>query len=174
MILRTVITVACIFSACARPPTYVRECDRITKGFCEEALPKHELVVLGQGGAFKERQIDSFFVDFERQRPTSREEARQILVDCVETLIARINSDEKIAKNMTHHPISVRDVSISIGFVDEKREPHREFSQIHLYNNNIYYSLYDPEAKSYVAFDHQGYQTARRSAEMASTVEESE
>ena len=148
--LRLTITLACIFSACATPPAHVKATDVAMKRFCQKISQSKELAVLGCGGFFDERRISGFYADFESNREFTKEEARSLLTELTASLLHDLNLETALVPYIIETPIGDGNVSISIGFVGKDRKPYPQLSQIHLFENKIYYSVYDPSQNTYI------------------------
>ena len=152
MDLKTFALIACIFSACAKAPPHVRCTDTVTKAFALQQKEERHLISLGQGGFFSNEGVDSLFIDFEIAKEYDEEEAKHLLEETVEQFIFAVNENPELRKFLNVYPVTVKDVSVSIGFIDQKKHPVEGLSQIHLYEGNIYYSHYNKEQKAYIAY----------------------
>ncbi len=147
---RLTLVLACIFSACARAPAHVKATDVAMKKFCQKASQDKQIKMLGCGGFFDERKVRGFYADFESNKQLSKEEARALLTDLVSTCIHDLNLEEKLLSYVIKTPISFDHVSISIVFVGDDRKPYSQLSQIHIFENKVYYSVYDVSQNAYV------------------------
>jgi hypothetical protein len=57
---------------------------------------------------------------FQIRGPLSKDELRQILVDCVQEYLQQLNSNEKIRPFLKNYPFLAEDINISILVVDKK------------------------------------------------------
>lgn len=165
MYLRAALVVSCIFSACAKPPDHVREALRVSESVSDSLQARYGFASLGSGGDFQSK-VMGFYADFETMGIYNKDEAKEMLVKCVDEYIESVNQDEGVRSYLAVYPITSQQVSVSIAFVDEKRKPRDELSQIHLYNDEIYYSTYNPEKKAFIATDHEHFQ--KSASEVAS------
>ncbi len=148
--LRLTITIACIFSACAKSPPHVKAADVAMKKFCQKVTLEKDVKMLGCGGFFDERKIQGFYADFESNHQFSKEDARLLLTNLVSTCVNDLNLEETLRPYLIDAPIGYEQVSVSIGFVGNDRKPFKELSQIHLFENKIYYSVYDSNQNAYI------------------------
>jgi hypothetical protein len=159
-LLRQFICVGCIFSACAKPPPHAKEAQNVVKEFglqIEHAIGLHSL---GSGGFYTNKKVDSFYIDFEIVKNLSEAEAKALLKEVVETLVTFVNQNESVRPYLKNYPISANEISVSIAFIDEKRAPQKELSQIHLFDGVIYYSKFIAEKKEYSPYEQELYITS--------------
>ncbi len=158
-LLRQFICVGCIFSACAKPPPHAKEAQGVVKEFGDQIEHSKGLHSLGSGGIYTNKKIDSFYIDFEIAKKLSEAEAKTLLKETVEMLISFVNQNKSVRPFLKNFPISANEVSVSIAFVDEKRTPLKEFSQIHLFEGVVYYSKFITEKKEYSSYEKELYIT---------------
>jgi hypothetical protein len=156
-LLRQFICVGCIFSACAKPPPHAREAQIVAKDFGLQAEHAKGLHSLGSGGFYTNKKVDSFYIDFEITKKLSEAEAKDLLKETVEEFVAFVNQNESVRPYLRNLPISANEISISIAFIDEKRAPQKELSQIHLFEGVIYYSKFITEKKEYSPYEKELY-----------------
>lgn len=148
--LRLTIAIACVFSACAKAPAHVKATEVAMKKYCKHVTETKSLTILGSGGFFEADHVRGFYADFESNEQLGKEEAKVLLTGLVETCLIDLNKDEDVLKHFTNGPVEQKHISISVGFVGDDRKPYAELSQIHLFENKIFYSTYDPNQKTYV------------------------
>lgn len=153
MSLKSFVTIACIFSACAKPPAYVKSADNVTKSFNDVILQERALFSLGSGGYFSGNKVEALYADYETFSAYSKEDARTLLLETVTEFVNYINQDECVRKYLTEYPVTAQNVSVSIAFVDGNHNPFDSLAQIHLYGGKIFYSTFDKSKKAYLAFE---------------------
>ncbi len=156
-VLKQLILVGCIFSACAKPPEHAKWAQDTAKAFTQLMEKSQGLHSLGSGGFYTNKKIDSLYLDFEIRKRVSHEEAKALLTTIVDTFIEYVNQNEGIRPFLQTYPITPNQVSASIAFVDDKKLPLAGFSQIHLYEGVIYYSIFQPEKKEYSSYQKELY-----------------
>jgi len=157
MNLKTFIVIGCIFSACAKPPAYVKSADDVTKSFSEKMLRENALISLGAGGYYHEKSVNALYADYELFQPYSKEEAKALLTQIIPQFVDHINTSEEIRPYLQTYPVTSDQVSISIAFFDQDHNPYDKLAQIHLYQGKLYYSTYDREKKAYLAVENEKY-----------------
>lgn len=148
--LRLTISIACIFSGCMKSPPHVKATDVAMKKYTEQVSQTKNLKVLGCGGFFEQDHVRAFYADFESDQNMSKEDAKNLLTDLVQTCLEQLNHDGNLIQFVQKQSLDKGDVSISIGFVDKNRNPYPELSQIHLFENKVHYSTYDPKEQTYI------------------------
>ena len=151
-LVKQLIMVGCIFSACVKPPAHVKQAQEVTKEFAEKIEKETGLFSLGSGGFYTDKKIDSLYVDFEAKGNFSQNEARELLMNTMVSFVEFVNQNLEIRPFLSTYPITEKQISASIGFVDEKRVPVQGLSQIHLYTNTLYYSSFQIDTKQYVTY----------------------
>lgn len=146
------ICVGCIFSACATPPPHAKEAERVAKNFGLHIQETKHLSSLGSGGFYTNKKVDAFYIDFEIAKEFTESDAKILLKEIVDSFVSYVNQNESVKPYLATYPISPNEVSVSIGFVDKKRAPIQELSQIHLFEGRIYYSKFESDKKTYSPF----------------------
>lgn len=156
-VLKQLIVVGCVFSACAKPPEYAKQAQDTALAFTHQVEGEASLHSLGSGGFYTNKKIDSLYVDFEIKKRLSPEEAKALLTTTVNAFIEYVNQNEGIRPFLQTYPVTPNQISVSIAFIDDKRAPFVGFSQIHLYEGIIYYSAFQPEKKEYSPYQKELY-----------------
>jgi hypothetical protein len=156
-VLSQIIVIGCVFSACAKPPEHARHAQDTAKAFAKKAETEFGLTSLGSGGFYTNKKIDSLYLDFEMKKNQTQEEAKALLTKTVNDFVHFVNESEEIRPFLQTYPITPNQISVSIGFINEKREPFQGFSQIVLYEGITQYSVYIPEKKEYSPFQKELY-----------------
>ena len=151
MMIKNILIVACIFSSCARAPEHVRKCDEVGKEFAEKMQREEGFSLLGLGGVYGKTTIDQLYIDFEVNKEVSIEEGRELLQKAAKKFIDHINAKEGFSKYLTNFPVSSKEISVSIGFVDKSRIPRNEIAQVDLYNEEFSFSTYSKEENRYIS-----------------------
>ncbi len=158
-VLKQILIVGCVFSACAKPPEHARHAQETAKAFAKKTEMELSLSCLGSGGFYSDKKIDSLYIDFEMKKACSEIEAKDLLTKIVSEFVEFVNANDQIRPFLQTYPITPRQVSLSIGFVNHKREPLLGLSQIDLYEGMIQYSTYISEKKEYSPFEKELYET---------------
>ncbi len=158
-VLKQLLVIGCVFSACAKPPEHAKQAQDAAKAFSLIAKKEPGLTSLGSGGFYTNNKIDSLYIDFEIKKDLPPKEAKHLLTTTVNAFVNYVNENEAIRPYLQTYPITAKEVSVSIALIDEKRIPLKGFSQIHLYDGNIYYSNFIAERKEYSSYEQELYTT---------------
>lgn len=89
-----------------------RACD-IRSRVGKQLAKKYRMQVIGSGGGFMDT-VNEVFISFELRRVLDKDEARCLIVDCVETMLKAYNEDEKIRPDLLNFPFTTKNIEISI------------------------------------------------------------
>lgn len=135
MSIKISLTIACVFAACAPPPKYVREGNKVTRQFVQEMQEVYALCPLGKGGGiYVDKKIDGLYIDFELTKEVAPQEGEELLKVAIANFLEKINQSEALYPYLTHHPFTKEDLSISIAFKNQKGEPSSSLKQIVLHH----------------------------------------
>ncbi len=156
-ILKQLILVGCVFSACAKPPEHAKHAQDTALAFTQKIEKNIGLRSLGSGGFYTNKKVDSLYIDFEVKKRVESDEAKALLTNIVDAFVEYVNQTEEIKSFLTTYPITPNQISASIAFVDDRRAPLTGLSQIHLYEGTIYYSIFQSEKKEYSPYQKELY-----------------
>ncbi len=122
---------------------------------------KHHMDFIGTtGGMIECVRIIGF--DFSIYRIIDQDQARCIIVDCVEELLKAFNENQKIRPFLLNYPFTTKNINVSICISDQKGqdlyEPYINFVGIYK-ENQIVYRMENRSRKIYEAFQ-ETYQEA--------------
>lgn len=144
--------IGCIFCGCSDyGPKQMNE-DRsmysVIGQTAKELNEKHNLLCIGAGGGSGiDNKIDSFNVMFQTQNFFNQDEARQLILECAETLVANIDNDEALRPSLKYYPYKIDKVSITILIRDEEGDDYYDpyLGAVLMYSGKIEYCTNDPE-----------------------------
>ena len=145
--LKQILIIGCVFSVFAKAPDYAKHAQDTAKAFSLIAQKESGITPIGSGGFYTNKKVDSLYIDFEIKKRLSPEEAKALLTTTVDHFVAYVNQNEALRPFLQTYPITPQQISVSIGFIDEKRNPLSSLSQIHLFDGTIYYSTFNPSQK---------------------------
>lgn len=132
------ILVSCIFSMCAKPPEHVAKSDASIKSFSESLTNEH-WKVLSLGGFYLDNKVESLYLDLQYDGVMKNSEAEKLLSTYIRSMIRHINRDSELTPFLVKKRFSVKDISISIAYMDAEGKS----AQMHLYEGQIVHSLYN-------------------------------
>ena len=74
---------------------------------------KHQMDLIGEGGGMM-GSVYMIGLNFQIRHPLDRKEARERIVDCVEELLAAVNSNEEIRPFLKNYPFTPKNVQVAI------------------------------------------------------------
>lgn len=99
---------------------YEKDADAVTARVAKKIHQETGLKLMGIGGGMIQ-QINRMGMSFARYGDLSMEEARELLVYCVEEYLDAINADEKIRPYLCCYPFSPNNIEINIFIYGEDR-----------------------------------------------------
>lgn len=124
---------------------------------------KYNMERCGIGGAY-DKGFHSLDLTLNRYgKKLTKEEARRIIIDCVDSFIDILNHDEKIRSELRDSPISVKNVSlIIINYETNKSDVfHPYINGISFINGKIIYYTRDPKNKyKFISEERESYEEA--------------
>ncbi|HNA62248.1 MAG TPA: hypothetical protein PKW79_04150 [Rhabdochlamydiaceae bacterium] len=103
-----------------RVPQYEKDVDVVTDRVAKEIHRTTGLKLMGTGGGLID-QINRLGMSFARYGDLSMEEARELLVYCIEEYLEAINANEKIRPHLCCYPFTPNNVEIIIFIYREDR-----------------------------------------------------
>ncbi len=89
--------------------------DKLIKRVGERLCEKHGMYMAGTGGGAPKGKLDHITVMLGRNGgPISKEQCREIMVDCIQTYLNEINSNEEIRPFLITYPYTFANVDITI------------------------------------------------------------
>lgn len=144
---------ACAFATmCTKKPNYVKASDEVTKVFVQKMHDNEELSVLGQGAIFEEKKIAMLYADFTLNRECSEPEAKKLLERVKDELIFQANNTSSLKEHAKTYPITSKEISLTIAFLDERKRPSMLLGQIDFHGERVTYSKYDSLSQSYIPY----------------------
>jgi hypothetical protein len=82
-----------------------------------------------------------------KNRYYTTEEARVLMVNCIEELLERINSNLEVRDYLDHYPFTEKGIDFSIEFLNEKGEDVSDgyIAYVSIINETLFYYIYRPE-----------------------------
>lgn len=135
--------------SCTRPPSpHVKAAENLILSYSKEVKESHNLVLADYGGLLM-TNIKTLDVIFFSTQHLDIEQARKILVDTVEYLLNKINTNEILTHYLYEIPFTYKLLSFSIIFIDQNNNnsyilpPH--LSEVMLTNGLVFYDIYEAD-----------------------------
>ncbi len=123
---------------CVKPPAHVSVSDKSIENFAT-TISSDTTKILSIGGFYFQNKVENLYLDMEYKGVLKEDEAKELLVNYVKGMIDHINKDESLKPYLIKELFDERDVSISLSYSSAQGEA----SQVHLYNGEIVFSIYD-------------------------------
>lgn len=108
----------------------------------QELSDKYRLSPLGSGGQMMD-EIKMLYLAFQCNRPLRLDEARVMIIGCVNTFVDAVNKNEKIRPYLANYPFNSKNIEVTI-FIKEdtgKEVLKSELSIISIAQNCINYKI---------------------------------
>lgn len=134
---------------------------KITSSFANDMKNDHDYGMYAYGGLIREN-IELFTMYFETQKKVTLDESRMLILNCVEELLNRINSNEKIRPYLSVYPFTSDGLVLDLLFRDFYGNiiSDGQISTVYLLNGKIFYETYDQQTKRYIDVQEESYQDA--------------
>jgi hypothetical protein len=121
--------------------------NRITEKLCK----RHQMQFIGNSAEMPDNDIRSLGLIFQITRPLSKDEARLILIDCVQEILNAINSNEEIRPYLNSYPFTPKNVEITIFIKDSQARDlfDPDLGVVHAYKGKLDYITYVKGNKFY-------------------------
>jgi hypothetical protein len=123
---------------------------------------KHQMDQIGVGGGMM-GSVYMIGLSFQIFHPMDRNEARMRIVDCVEELLAAVNSNEEIRPFLKDYPFTSKNVQVSIysSYPDGREALDPYISVVSVYiSDNIHFSTVEADQSTYKHRYHEPYSEA--------------
>ena len=149
----TTIFLVFLFFAYVRPPfTYhISENEKmilsVERNAGKQISARNNLQYIGSGGGNTDGKIRMSSLSFSIRKPLTKNEARRLIVACIQEYLQIINEDEKLRPALLHYPFTAADVELSVDskYPDGSRVYDPYIGLVYNANCKIYYRSNDPE-----------------------------
>lgn len=151
----TLLTIACLCLSFnffkKQPRDYADIAREIRENVGKKLSKKHQMDLVGVGGGMM-GSVYMLGLSFQIHHPMDRNEARERIVDCVEELLASVNSNQEIRPFLKNYPFTTQNVQIVIfsNYPNGKDAFDPYISTTSVYTSDtICFSTTEPNNKSY-------------------------
>lgn len=135
----------------ARVLTPQEKKDRIVNKHChkvgQELAKKHDMFFNGGSGRSHSYNAPTIHFSYQVFRAFSKEEARILILDCINTAVAEFNNNPEVQAYIPEGGYHINNIefSISIGGPNKEFVFHPELSRVSSFLGKIWYSTLDPD-----------------------------
>jgi hypothetical protein len=129
---------ACIFSMCVKPPAHVSVSDKSIETFAK-TISSSSTKVLSIGGFYFQNKVENLYLDLEYTGTMSKQASKEVLINYIKGMVCHINQDQNLKPYLIKEAFDENDISVSLSYTDLEGRA----AQVHLYNGEIIFSLYD-------------------------------
>jgi len=97
-------------------PPSIAMTEKIEKQVGQTLAKKYNMKFCGAGGGMPDGIVDMLALSFDLERQFTIEEARAILIDCVNTYVNAVNADKELKPYLKNSPFTPENIKISIFF----------------------------------------------------------
>jgi len=137
----------------------------------------HHLYCQGSGGRFLNNVSNIHLSFVSMQQGMTIDDARSLLVECVETLLQKINDDNQIKPYLSHYPYTVEGITLMLSYEsfpntqsDNRLYPTVDF--IFVDDSIVYYNRLNLSSQNYVTLLQEPYFLAHDKAILKNRFEE--
>ena len=152
MIVKLILSIICFlpfFGASLKayePPSYVKIADDIMIKASKRLAEKHGLHFCGISGGMM-GCVKLMGVTYQLNRAMEKNEARTVVVNCVQEILADINQNEPVRKYLQVYPFDAYHLEVTIFFstADYGNLYHPDLKVVSVYDGKISYVTKDPD-----------------------------
>ena len=148
--------------SCSWPSVnYEKVADKITARTAKKLKQEKGLILIGTGGGMM-NDIKMMMMGFNYYKVIDMDEARKLLIYCVEEYLNAINSDEKVRPYLHNYPFTAENIEIKIFFYkpDGSNVAPNEISVATANEGRMAYSIDDPEKHTLKRIHRESYEEA--------------
>lgn len=130
------------------PEEYVVISQQIRSDVAAKLVKRYNMKVIGITGGLADC-VNVLGLSFQIRGPLTKERLREILVDCVEELLAPINANERLRPFLKNYPFTAEGIDIEIFVVDNTgvKVYHPEIMLAAAYEGILKYRTFDKHAE---------------------------
>jgi hypothetical protein len=136
-----------ILSGCSIEPMHVQQAEKIRNSFTKIIEKTEGWKLFGEGGSVMDN-IKKIHLSYTAFECVDIAQARRLIVEKVEALLDKINSDAVARPYLHNYPFTYANIRFSISFIDEMTNHYIKSPTIASVNLNvgkIFYSIYNEE-----------------------------
>ena len=148
--------------SCSWPSVnYEKLADKITARTAKKLKQEKGLILVGSGGRMM-GDIKMMMMSFDYHKVVDMDEARKLLIYCVEEYLNAINSDEKVRPYLHNYPFTDKNIEIEIVFrnPDGSKVAPNEITIATADEGRLAYSIDDPEKHTLKRIHRETYEEA--------------
>jgi len=118
--------------------------------------------------------IEGFLFYFrypERVEQSEIHKARKIALNCSETLLSMINSNEALRPQLIEYPFTNKNIEVQVLFITNKNDPieSKSIQWVTVNKNGLKYDIHSDQKYGYITLVHESYPEAVRLAKLENT-----
>ena len=121
-------------------PEYIKVADAIRSEVGDRLEVRHKMTIVAEYGALFDK-INELGFRFQATGPKTKEELREILIDCTEELVNAVNQTEGISQHLGSYPFTFDKVDIGIFLDDDQgyEVRHPFYGVVTISQGRLYY-----------------------------------
>ncbi len=154
------------------PGPFLTESDRLVEHIISECVNKlsrkHHLFPIMTTGSLPGGIVKEIGAGFEVRKILTKDQAREIIVSCVEEFLNAVNTNEELKPYLKEYPFEPKNIYVMLCIYDKKTKPvyHPFIGTASSLKGNIYYRTDDPDKKNqYKAEYEESFEEALRLVE---------
>jgi hypothetical protein len=144
---------------CFASEDYIAMVDRLVNAYDKQMRKEYGLRLAGSGGGFM-NDVNCISLYYEATQSVDDANARRVLVDCVEKLLCRINSDKKLRPYLHNYPFTAYNLDICISFRTPRddRPDSRYVALVSVFKGQVISPHYDSKRKEFFGDNPEQYE----------------
>ncbi|PCI92162.1 hypothetical protein COB11_07885 [Candidatus Aerophobetes bacterium] len=143
-------------------PIHIKYSDMITIPYIKDMCKSHNLDPFGGGGGFL-GGVNLIIISFASDDQVGITQARNLLIECSEDLLQRMNSDEQIKPYLEHYPFSEKGIELSINYFDATSDwvPPEFIASASVRKGKVRYSIFNHKTRKFKTVHKESYREAQ-------------
>jgi len=151
------------FTSCSTNSRYMGLQNDLIVEYANDMKYKYEVEAVGTGGGGP-TNVKTISVEFWAFYEVGQQQARTIFVDCIESLLRKMNSNKKIRPYLNDFPSTFKNTDVTLAFYSNRnlvRPSNNKIALVYLAKDGmVYYDTYDYSIDDFVTLYSESYEEA--------------
>ncbi len=163
MILSLLIVLPMAMVSCFAVGEHCQYADKVMHSYSKKVKKEKDLDAFGMGGELMSN-VKSLYLKYVSDSKITLDEARPLLVECIEDLLKEVNNNEKIRPYLNDYPFTAKNLEFGILFLDKSGEFIAEgcLAGVTSLKGKVYYRIWNVNKNRLEEIYEEAYEEALR------------